>query len=51
VYGTFYRAVPLPRGVKFEDAKATFANGVLEVAIPVPAKTEPAARRVEVKAA
>jgi HSP20 family protein len=50
-YGTFYRAVPLPRGVKFEDVKATFTNGVLEVAIPVPAKTEAAARRVEVKAA
>jgi len=50
-YGTFYRAVPLPPGVKFEDVKATFTDGVLEVTVPVPAKAEPAARRVEVKAA
>ena len=50
-YGTFYRAVPLPPGVKFEDVKATFTDGVLEVAVPIPAKAEPAARRVEVKAA
>ena len=50
-YGSFYRAVPLPRGVKFDDVKATFTDGVLEVAIPLPAKAEPAARRVEVKAA
>jgi HSP20 family protein len=50
-YGTFYRAVPLPPGVKFEDVKATFTDGVLEVAVPVPAKAEPAVRRVEVKAA
>jgi HSP20 family molecular chaperone IbpA len=37
--------------VKFEDVKATFTDGVLEVAVPVPAKAEPAARRVEVTAA
>ena len=48
-YGTFYRAVPLPEGAKHEDVKATFANGVLEVSVPVPAKIEPAARKVEVE--
>lgn len=26
--GSFYRAVPLPDGVKFQDVKATFADGV-----------------------
>jgi HSP20 family protein len=48
-YGSFYRAVPLPQGVKLEDVKATFADGVLEVSIPLPAKAEPPARKIEVQ--
>ena len=36
-YGSFYRAVPLPDGAKLEDVKATFADGVLEVSVPMPA--------------
>ena len=49
-YGSFYRAVPLPVGVKVEDIKATFDNGVLEVAVPLPAAVvENKARRIEVK--
>lgn len=50
-YGSFYRAIPLPEGVKLEDIKATFTNGVLEVSIPLPAKVEPAVRNVEVQEA
>lgn len=51
-YGSFYRAVPLPEGVKAEDVKATFENGVLEVAVPLPpAKKEPKARRIEIQEA
>ena len=37
-YGQFFRSVPLPQGVTAEDVKATFANGVLEVSMPLPAK-------------
>ena len=49
-YGTFCRAVPLPEGVKPEDVKATFANGVLEVSVPLPAKVEPPkARKIEIQ--
>ncbi|HET9706059.1 MAG TPA: Hsp20/alpha crystallin family protein [Vicinamibacterales bacterium] len=49
-YGSFYRAVPLPEGVKVEEIKATFDNGVLEVAMPLPpAVVENKARRIEVK--
>jgi HSP20 family protein len=48
-YGRFYRAVPLPKGVKLEDVKATFADGVLEVSVPLPAKPEAAARKVEIE--
>ena len=36
-YGSFRRSVPLPKGVKADDVKATFANGVLEVTVPLPA--------------
>ena len=36
-YGSFYRRMPLPKGVKPEDAKAKFENGVLEINIAVPA--------------
>jgi HSP20 family protein len=50
-YGSFYRAVPLPDGVKVEDAKATFADGVLEVSVPLPVKVEPAVRNVEIQEA
>ena len=37
--GTFCRAIPLPDGARVEDVKATFSAGVLEVSIPLPAKT------------
>jgi HSP20 family protein len=51
-YGSFFRAVPLPEGVKPEDVKATFTNGVLEVTMPLPtAKKELKARRVEIQEA
>lgn len=33
-YGRFERVVPLPAGVKTEEAKAKFENGVLQVEIP-----------------
>lgn len=35
-YGSFSRTVPLPDGVKEEDIKAQYVNGVLEVRLPVP---------------
>lgn len=50
-YGSFYRAVPLPEGVNPEDVKATFSDGVLEVSVPLPARTEAKARRVEIEEA
>jgi HSP20 family protein len=48
-YGNFYRTVPLPEGVKYEEVKATFADGVLEVSVPLPAKIEPKAKTVEIE--
>ena len=48
-YGSFYRAVPLPDGAKLEDVKATFADGVLEVSVPMPAKSEAKPRAIEIQ--
>ena len=50
-FGGFYRTVPLPEGVKAEDVKATFAEGVLEVSVPLAAKAAAAPQKIEVKAA
>ena len=46
-YGSFYRAVPLPEGVKAELAKATMHDGVLEITMPV-TKVEEKARKLEI---
>jgi HSP20 family protein len=48
-YGSFYRAVPLPEGIKLEDVQASFADGVLEVSVPLPARAESKVRKVEIK--
>ena len=48
-YGSFYRAVPLPEGVKLEDVKATFSDGVLEVSVPLAAKPEVNVRKVQIE--
>lgn len=50
-YGSFYRSVPLPEGAKIEDVKATFADGVLEVSVPMAAKAETKPRTVEIQEA
>jgi len=46
-YGSFYREIPLPSGVSPEEAHATFRNGVLEIAMPAPAR-QPSSRRLEI---
>jgi HSP20 family protein len=35
-YGSFYRSIPLPEGIKAEEAKANFRDGVLEISMPAP---------------
>ncbi len=47
-YGKFYRRVPLPDGVDAENADATFRNGVLEITLEAPKRTESKPRRVEI---
>ena len=48
-YGSFCRSVPLPKGVKADDVKATFANGVLEVTVPLPAAEQPGGRKIAIQ--
>lgn len=44
-YGHFCRSIALPEGAKTGEASAQFANGVLEVTVPIP---ERAKRRQEI---
>ena len=47
-YGRFHREIPLPDGVKTENAKANFKDGVLEVVIDAPQTTKNR-RRVDIQ--
>lgn len=47
-YGKFHRRIPMPDGVKAEDAKATFKNGVLEITMPAVKREERKPRRLEI---
>lgn len=46
-YGAFERRFMLPEGVRTEDLKAKFINGILEITVPAPAI--PKARKVEIE--
>lgn len=48
-YGSFCRAVPLPTGVKADDVKAVFNNGVLEVTVPLPKAAVPDALKIPIE--
>ena len=49
-YGSFYRTVPLPEGAITESAKATFNDGVLEIAVQAPPREVSRRRRIEIGA-
>jgi HSP20 family protein len=49
-YGSFYRALPLPEGVKIEHAKAVVRDGVLEITVPME-KVESKTRKLEISEA
>ena len=46
-YGSFERRFLIPEGVKTEDLKATFANGILEISVPIAEVSK--AKKVEIK--
>jgi HSP20 family protein len=48
-YGTFVRNVVLPPGVREEDIKASYKDGILEVRIPMPQEEkEPEAKKIPI---
>lgn len=47
-YGSFERRFVLPEGVKTDDLKAKFSNGILEITVPAP--TIAKARKIEIEA-
>ena len=47
-YGSFYRSIPLPKGVNPDDVKAEFSDGVLEVRMHAPAR-ETSRKSIEVQ--
>jgi HSP20 family protein len=44
-YGAFSRSIPLPEGIKQEDIKASYTDGVLEVRTPLPEPAVESGRR------
>ncbi len=48
-YGSFERHFTLPEGVKTDELKAIFKNGILEVTMPAPAISK--ARKIEIETA
>lgn len=48
IYGTFFRSLALPEGIKTDRIEATFKDGVLELVLPVE-ETKKTAKNVEVK--
>ena len=47
-YGSFCRVIALPEGAMTDQAKATFKDGVLEIAMPAPPETVTRGRRLEI---
>jgi HSP20 family protein len=47
-FGAFYRTLPLPEGVRLDEAKATIKDGVLEVTVPA-AKLEEKKRTLAIE--
>jgi HSP20 family protein len=49
VYGSFERRFALPEGVKTDELKAKFTNGILEITMPAPAIEK--AKKIEIETA
>ena len=48
-YGSFERSISLPKGIKAEDLKATYRDGVLELSAPMPKEATPKEVKVQVE--
>jgi HSP20 family protein len=50
-YGSFERSMTLPEGIKAEDLKATYHDGVLELSAPMPKEAAPKEIKIQVEGA
>ncbi len=48
-YGSFERAISLPAGIKADDLKATYRDGVLELTAPMPQEAAPKEVKIQVE--
>jgi len=48
-YGSFERSISLPEGIKAEDLKATYHDGVLEIAAPMPKEAAPKEVKIQIE--
>ena len=48
-YGSFERSISMPEGIKAEDLKASYRDGVLELTAPMPKQSTAAGVKIEVK--
>ncbi len=49
-YGAFERSVSLPKGIKADELKATYHDGVLELTAPMPKEAIPKEVKIQVEA-
>jgi HSP20 family protein len=48
-YGSFERSISMPEGIKAEDLKASYRDGVLELTAPMPKQSTAGGVKIEVK--
>ncbi|MEN3264593.1 Hsp20/alpha crystallin family protein [Pseudonocardia sp.] len=48
-YGGMTRTLPLPEGVSESDISATYKDGILEIRVPVPERTETEPKKIDIK--
>jgi HSP20 family protein len=48
-FGSFFRSIALPDGIKRDGIKAAYKNGVLDIEIPKEASVKPAPIKIDVK--
>jgi HSP20 family protein len=48
-YGSFERSISLPEGIKAEDLKAIYRDGVLELSAPMPKEAVPKEVKIQVE--
>ena len=48
-YGSFFRTIPLPDGVRADQCEAKFNDGVLEISLPAPKQPDRSARQIQIR--